>query len=721
MNDENLNNIPNDKNEIINNASLSENNLIDLKNHVNYIKNNNDKEDSNSLLERENSFNSNNLSNLSSLYKNFLSLNGKKNNNNDMRNRTIYRTSKTFKRISLTGEYIGNLYLNENLDLYNIIKDKILDVKGDILQYLEQTKQKLELKYNNYIKRINEFLLEKENKLSKLLEGNTEQDNFINYVNDNLFRKIDDILEIHDYIITALEDHFNLLYSFLDQSYIINQKKPIEFFLDKNSSDIINCWVLNKFDFQQINLSEIITNKEFCDLFTGYLSKINNKDYSSIYLHKDNKEKFPLEIKLLSDNIDKVKKLKFIGLSQNDIYNINQQMIDKINKEKKNAKKVRSLSIIDCDFKYKDLLELSFPSLKKLKYKNSIMKNSYLFKYIIGETNSLVQINMEKIDLKDNDLKVFFESLSKKNSIQNTLKILSFKKNILTKISLDNFNIDNNKFNNLQYLNFSKNNIYEVSEEIIKLMPKLKVIDLTDNNISHRNLFVFLKEGTKLFKFIAFLSNNIFIHNNNSNNIEYIKYISENLSTFQHKIKKISFGLTFNRDNISYFTKIIISPAVKISLYKLDLSFCGITDDHLLKFFKNNYGFFNLEHLNLSNNYLTDNIFNLFNGDKKDIFLEKLNTLDLSFNNINFREKDDLASLNKFIDNHQEIKKIKLQYTNFIEGFNNLIKNSNYEKEINNLIEKLSSRNIKIVLENELSNVESEILSNSLIYKDKNY
>ena len=113
----------------------------------------------------------------------------------------------------------------------------------------------------------------------------------------------------------------------------------------------------------------------------------------------------------------------------------------------------------------------------------------------------------------------------KKNSIQNTLKILSFKKNILTKISLDNFNIDNNKFNNLQYLNFSKNNIYEVSEEIIKLMPKLKVIDLTDNNISHRNLFVFLKEGTKLFKFIAFLSNNIFIHNNTSNNIEYIKYI----------------------------------------------------------------------------------------------------------------------------------------------------------------------------------------------------
>jgi hypothetical protein len=248
-------------------------------------------------------------------------------------------------------DVLNNDINNDNINLFNVIKDKIIDAKDDILKYWENSKNKLEIKYNNYINNINKLLIEKEKRLSKLMKGNSSSDNLINYANDNLFKKIDDILEIHDYIFSALEDLINILYSFLDQSNLINQKKPIEYFINNNSSDILNCWLLNKFDFNQINLSKIISNKELYDLFSGYFSKMNNNEYSSISLQKNNKINFPLEIELLNKNINKVNKIKFIGLENDDIIKINGELKKDIknikNKENKNeAKKVRSLSII---------------------------------------------------------------------------------------------------------------------------------------------------------------------------------------------------------------------------------------------------------------------------------------------------------------------------------------------------------------------------------------
>ena len=140
--------------------------------------------------------------------------------------------------------------------------------------------------------------------------------------------------------------------------------------------------------------------------------------------------------------------------------------------------------------------------------KNSLINTSYLFAYIITDSNTLIKLHLEKVGLTDNDLKIFFTLLSKKTSVQNTLKSLSFKGNLLTKITLDNFNMNDheeNVFKNLQYLDFSKNNIYEFSEKIFRLLPELKVFDLTDNNISNRILFDFIHEGRKILKLKKYL------------------------------------------------------------------------------------------------------------------------------------------------------------------------------------------------------------------------
>ena len=666
-----------------------------------------------------------NLNNLSNLYKSYI-------HRNTLKGDTIKRRRSIFfnPRIKKSGstkevEQFLNEDFDDNINLNNIIKEKIYDAKGDLLQYLEETKNKLEKKYNNFINNINKLLMKKEKQLSKILVGNDVGDNFINYANNNLFKQLDDILEIHNYIFNALEDIFNLLYSLLEQCNLFNQKKPIEYFIYNNISDILNSWLLNKFDCHQIDLSKIISNKKHSELFTGYFSKLENNEYSSISLNKYNKQNYPLEIELFKKNINNVRKINFIGLNKDDIINI----CDEISSDSKNrwnpkfkveAKKARSLSIINCNFKSNSPLSISFPILKTFILKDSLMKTWYLFDYILNETNSLVKIHLENVNLMDKDLNVFFKYLSKKNAIQNNLKSLSFKGNNFTKISLDNFNINNN-LENLQFLDFSKNNIYEFSEKIFRLVPNLDVIDLTDNNFSNRILFEFCNERKKLFKFIVLFSNNIFIHNNSNNNLEYIKYISERLSKFQNAIKKISFCLLFNQNNLTYLTNLKISPAVKISLIKLDLSFCSLNNDNFLKFLKNNFGLLNLESLNLSNNYLTINLFDSCNRINGEILLEKIIILDLSFNEINLKEIENLHSLENFINNHPNLKKIKLQGTNFINDLKLLSSNLDFKDEVNIIIQRLMPRNIKFVLETELNTGNAEFLSSLLIFKDKAY
>ena len=144
-----------------------------------------------------------------------------------------------------------------------------------------------------------------------------------------------------------------------------------------------------------------------------------------------------------------------------------------------------------------------------------------------------------------------------------------------------------------------------------------------------------------------------------------------------------------------------------------------------MKFLKNNFGLLNLQILNLSNNHLTDNFFDLGSGLKEEILLEKLKILDLSSNNINLKEIKDLKALNNFVENHRDLKKIKLQYTNFIEGLRNLIGNDGmkiYKEESNMILKYLMERNIIFILESELkSNIIVEIYSTLFNLKDKIY
>ena len=64
-----------------------------------------------------------------------------------------------------------------------------------------------------------------------------------------------------------------------------------------------------------------------------------------------------------------------------------------------------------------NLPKLNIPVLKKFRLKRSFISYDYLFEYIFGETNSLIQIFMENIKMADDSLKTFFKYLSPKKSI----------------------------------------------------------------------------------------------------------------------------------------------------------------------------------------------------------------------------------------------------------------------------------------------------------------
>ena len=290
-----------------------------------------------------------------------------------------------------------------------------------------------------------------------------------------------------------------------------------------------------------------------------------------------------------------------------------------------------------------------------------------------------------------------FFYLSQKTYLQESIQYLGFSGNELTFISLDRFMRRNGELKNMQYFDLSKNNIYEFLIDNFKACPKMKVLDLSDNNISNVTFFSTLSPlyEKKKMNCAILMSNNIFISNNKESNRDYRKYIHLVLKTFKYKIKKLNLALLYNKDTIAELATLRISPSVKISLIKLNLSFCGIQTETIWKFFQNNYGLLNLVSLNLSYNFISNNFFTLCSG--QDILLEKLKVIDLSNNKINCQNINDFIEINNFIYNYQKLKTIKIQKNDFGKDIIKIYPEN--QKKMNEIINKYNKNEIKFFVE----------------------
>ena len=650
-----------------------------------------------------------------------------KESENMKESRQLLRKTLTIKKFEKEKEKNNENIIDDqkNFNFSELINVQLNEVKQNTLSYLDKAKNELDKRYSKYIEDINNYINENEIKISKVLPELETNENFMNYADDNIFKQIDYLLEIHQNIFSALEDHINLLFTFLDQKNLIKQKNPFEYFLNTNSNEILNCWFLSKINFNKLSLSNVIINKDLSDLVSGYLCKKRENNFAKVTIQKDTQGNLTLESEFLRDNINNLEKLKFLGLSCDLVSDILRKLNNKKKSNKKKdiedniqiGKKLHSISIVESNFSNSELPKLSLPILRKAKIKKSFLPLEYFFDSIVGQTSFLKIINFQNCKLNDKDFLEFFYYLGQKEYLRDSIQYLGFSGNELTFINLKKFINKGGQLKNLQYFDLSKNNIYEFVTDNFKAVPELKVLDLSDNNISN---FTFFNSIYSLYKknkmtSAVLLSNNIFVSNNKYNNRDYRKYIYQILSSFKYKIKKVNLSLLYNKDNIQELTTLRISPSVKISMIKLNLSFCGIKTEAIWKFFQNNFGLLNLVSLNLSYNFISNNFFTLCCG--QDILLEKLKVLDLSMNQINCKDLEEFKQIEIFINNYQRLKKIKIQQNNFTKDIINLYKNN--ATKMNEIISKLKIKEIKFLVDTKHVMLIKDKLNEIIAFKDK--
>ena len=140
-----------------------------------------------------------------------------------------------------------------------------------------------------------------------------------------------------------------------------------------------------------------------------------------------------------------------------------------------------------------------------------------------------------------------------------------------------------------------------------------------------------------------------------------------------------------------------LSPIMKISLVKLDLSFCGLTTNVLITLLKNNVGLLNLQKLNLKFNNIDNKVFeNLLSND---ILMEELKSIDLSENDIICKEYDENLALVKFVQKNKNLEQIKLLNSYFMEYWSIYIDNETIKKLYLDLTENIKKRNFIFIIE----------------------
>jgi hypothetical protein len=351
-----------------------------------------------------------------------------------------------------------------------------------------------------------------------------------------------------------------------------------------------------------------------------------------------------------------------------------------------------------------------------LKLKRNILSLNLksFFGNILGKALSLRKLYLQKCSIDSQFLSEVFEFLSDAPKILESLQFLSFKGNDITKVDLTN-NIIKKKcvFKSLQYIDCRKNNIFDFSQENFQVFPELKVLDLTDNNMSNH---LFFDNVRKLPDSIVLLSNNLFLNNNKKNAGDYRKYLNNKLIQFNHKIKFLDVSFLYNKKILDQLSNLKLSPMVKISLVKLNLSYCGLNDATIFKFLQNNFGLLNLKELNLSNNFITLEILNLLL--QNEIPFDNLYSLDLSMNNIESVNLDIYKQIDLFTEINSKLKKLKFQGTKFSQELLMIKTNENLKEEFEEITQKLCNKGVKFVVESENKELVS-FMKNSFELKDK--
>ena len=593
-----------------------------------------------------------------------------------------------FKRYS-----IYDLKINLNDDFSNIILAKLDEIQKNTEAQFTNLINQYKKCFSDYKKMIIDYLNKAENNISKIIQNPPNHENLLQYVDHNIFNKINYLTAIYDNIVNNIESNFNLLNKFLTEKDLITRQTPLEDFLINNKTMIYSSSLLSKFNFEEIN-TENISKIDYYKNFLQFLNSEKKNEYIKSYtIKKDNFDEG-------MEYIEKKSELKNIYI--NDVGEENLPKI--INKITKHRNFLGLIEIKNCNFrldeeeedeKDKNVLQGHIFSkiVNIIKGELNYRKINELSRILITDNEFLLNLSLEKIGMTNIGFQYLMNNFYLKEKVIENLEYLSLSGNEITSINGENKDNEKKIFKKLKIFDLSKNRINKF-EMSLKKFPTLKFLDLSSNNILRSTLMdnIIKQEKNKVFLF----NDNIFITNFQNNNDKYNDYLNKNLPKLDCGLKNLNLCFTYDIKNQKSLEKLRLSPTIKISLIKLDLSFCGLSTDLIINFLKNNFGLFSLQKLKLDYNNIESDIFIKLLYDE--ILLENLNVLDLSENIIKVDKIEENEALLNLIKKYTNLKSIKLRNSYFFESWDYHVSldsgdSEKYREIYTRLLKDLSAKN----------------------------
>ena len=564
----------------------------------------------------------------------------------------------------------------DNIDFSEMIKIKLDELKNSSISQFQNYIDNVNKKYDEFKNKIVDFIESKKRKLSDFEDPLNNKAFILKYAKQNIFIKINNIFEIYDNIINSIEKNFELLNLFYDNSILMNSKKQIEDFLINNSNLIENCSVVSKFNFTKLDTSNIKEIKYY-KYYINYLSQKKIEDEEEVMQYILKKDDMKNGLGFIKENFSLLGKLTLKGIIAEDfdnvLININENM-------KKNQKtNITKLNVLNfSSIAPKNEINIQLNMLRKLKMQYGAYINiSKISKIFIENNNNLTSLSLEDINLTDLGFKSLISSLIKNQSITKTFEYLSLEGNKISMVKYDNehVSLQYKYFQKLKWLILSRNNIYKF-DFALNVLPNLKFLDLTSNDIPTSSFMeIAIKEKGKL----VLLNDNMFITNSPNNNDIYIEYLNERIPKFDTQIKNLNLNFTYDIGRQNNLEQLKLTNNVALSLIKLDLSFCGIT--------------------NIKTDFFEKII------DIAEICLDSINFLDLSENEIICGTVQKMESLYKFIEKNKYLETFRLINSNFFSDLITKMKDfhqdsDKFKKVLDNLLKNMTEtkRSFKFII-----------------------
>ena len=378
---------------------------------------------------------------------------------------------------------------------------------------------------------------------------------------------------------------------------------------------------------------------------------------------------------------------------------------DEENKENKNTninKQFNDVIIKSCNLENVNLAQL-FPNVNKFKLKKCTISfdSKEFFNF-----NKIKELYLENIGLVNESFNSILSDLKKNPEFVNNIKIFSIKNNNISIINLNlnelkeeakesdenNDNESSKKYNSLEFLNLSDNKISKLNSTIFDLLPSIKVLDLTNNNISFYSKYKPLLDSSKEKKCLVLLAKNPGVIKG-KNKEEYCNYLNDILPNVSLEYPMKSLNLEGLFCGTTYPLLFTVISNINVNVISLNVSYNHLNDEDFIKLIDNNNSstsvFTGVKKLILCSNYITEKGLNtLIEGgfNKK---LPSVVKLDLSGNPIKL---NDFNKFKQFIEGFPCIKTLLLRNTPFEKNYNNYLKirvvrkmEENQKKELSNM------------------------------------